>query len=197
LIHYHSPAEAWKATTQYELAYEDDSLDESIQINNPSAEPILGQVAKARVKELEETIFRSRSCGRTKANKHGPLTPWQWAELSLKREEKTRESIVPLSLPLAYYFSKTMRPRHCLHLSFRIRGAGLTVPNRWLYLSAVFRECDMLTDFLFDVPYFCGLLPRMQKALASHYPNLGLGTFTLFAHSLYVSDRTRAKELLG
>lgn len=122
--------------------------------------------------------FVRTSCGKTKFAKHRPLTPWEWAELSLKRDKDSRQAFVRFSHPSHQWFGNRDQP--CtMHANFHIRGEKL-------HLTVVMRSTDVRRGLVYDMPWFCSLLWRMKASLMSHYPSLELGTYAHFTHSMHV-----------
>jgi len=136
-------------------------------------------------------LFHRKSAGKSPYSKHGPITQWQWAELSLKRDRDTRQAVMKVSLPTHQWFGNKDQVC-CQHLAFHIRG-------QQLHLTCVMRSNDATRGLIYDLPWFCSLLPRMRQALLTHYPELQVGAYTHLAHSmhLYDSEAAKAERMVG
>lgn len=136
-------------------------------------------------------VFIRPSAGRSRFAKHPPITQWQWAELSLKGNRHTRQAVIKLSLPDHQWFGNRDQVC-CQHLAFHIRGQAL-------HLTCVMRSNDATRGLLYDMPWFCSLIPRMKNCLRSHYPELKVGTYTHFVHSMHVydSEAEKARRMIG
>ena len=136
-------------------------------------------------------LWLRASCGRSKFAKHKPMTPWTWAIHSLKQDRDTRQAFLRFSLPSHQWFGN--KDQVCtMHGQFMIRGEAL-------HLTVVMRSNDVVKGLAYDMPWFCSLMPKAIADLKSHYPDLRVGTYTHFAHSLhlYERDREAALRMLG
>jgi thymidylate synthase len=69
-----------------------------------------------------------------------------------------------------------------MHLIFRIRKDKLDA-------SVVMRSQDMYRGLVYDCVFFVYVQELMLKALVPTYPELKLGTYTHYAHSLHIYER--------
>lgn len=135
-------------------------------------------------------LWGKASCGKSKYAKHGPLTPWEYACCALKQDKDTRQAVLRFSLPSHQWFGN--KDVVCtMHGLFSIRQEAL-------HLDIVMRSNDVVKGLVYDMPWFCSLIERMRVDLASHYPELRVGTYTHFAHSmhLYESDVEVARRMI-
>ncbi len=124
--------------------------------------------------------FYDQSCGKSKFAKHAPVSPWDWARLSLLQDVDSRQAFVRFSQPKHQWFGNADQP--CtMHMHFRIRGGKLNA-------TVVMRSNDAVKGLVYDMPWFCHLMDRMQLELTSHYPDLNIGTYTHIAHSMHIYD---------
>jgi hypothetical protein len=105
-----------------------------------------------------------------------PMTPWEWAEISLKSDRNTRDAFVRFSLPRDQHF-RSREICNPMHGQFSISG-------NTLHFCMVVRSCSVQRELPVWLPAFAGLLPRMRAALLSHYDSLVLGTYSQFTHFL-------------
>jgi len=108
-------------------------------------------------------------------------TPWQWALQSLIEDHDTRQAILRFN-----------RNEHLWHGNkdvvctmygiFHIRDGALN-------LTMHMRSNDAFYGLVYDMPWFCSLMLRMQEDLASVGVSVGIGTYTHIADSLHVYAR--------
>lgn len=150
-------------------------------------------------------LWRKRSCGNPTFENHtitqrghDPFpdkelmrTPWEWAMMCLLRDRDTRQAIVRFSLP-DHQWDGNKDQTCTMHGKFTIRHDKLS-------LSIVMRSCDLVKGLVYDLPWFCSLLPRMQKSLYDASCDVELGTFRYMAHSLHIykKDLEKVKGMLG
>lgn len=114
-------------------------------------------------------------------------TPWEWCVDSLKADKDTRQAILRFSLPEHQWMGN--KDQTCtLHGLFLIRE------NR-LNLSITMRSNDLTLGLVYDLPWFVSLIHKMREELLGTYPDLGIGTYTHYVHSLHIYDRDEAKIL--
>lgn len=114
-------------------------------------------------------------------------TPWDWAKASLIADKDTRQAILRFSLPEHQWMGN--KDQTCtLHGIFMIRDNELN-------LTITMRSNDLTLGLVYDLPWFVGLMHRMQKELALTYPNLKIGRYTHYVHSLHIYDRDQDKIL--
>jgi thymidylate synthase len=134
-------------------------------------------------------LFHNHSCGKSRHANHEPITPWTWAYQALLQDRDTRQAFIRFSLPAHQWLGN--RDQVCtMHGNFRIREGKLN-------LTIVMRSNDVIRGLAYDMPWFCSLLPRMRDELLHRYPDLQIGTYTHFAHSmhLYVENMALALQI--
>lgn len=122
-------------------------------------------------------------------NDHGK-TQWQWAHDSLVADKDTRQAIMHFNTPDHQYDGN--KDFVCtLTGIFQIRE------NR-LNFTITMRSNDIILGTATDVAFFCILQMQMHKLLKEKYPDLKLGTYTHYAHSLHIYERhfDLVKEML-
>lgn len=118
-------------------------------------------------------------------------TPWEWAKDSLVNDRDTRQAILRFSLPEHQWVGN--KDQTCtLHGLFLIRDNKLN-------LSINMRSNDLTLGLVYDLPWFVSLLYKMKEELKEFYPNLIIGNYTHFVHSLHIYDRDEKKilQMLG
>lgn len=118
-------------------------------------------------------------------------TPYEWCLESLRRDKATRQAILRFSLPEHQWMGN--KDQTCtLHGIFMIRDNKLN-------LSVNMRSNDLTLGLVYDLPWFISLMYKMQKDLADVYPDLEIGTYTHYVHSLHIYDRDeeRILKMLG
>jgi thymidylate synthase len=119
-------------------------------------------------------IWYNKSC-------RNHLTPWEWAKRSLEDDRESRQAFVRFSQPYHQYFSN--KDQVCtMHGNFLIRDG-------YLNLTMVMRSNDVVKGLVYDMPWFCHVHARMHGELLATYPDLKLGQYTHFVHSLHVYER--------
>lgn len=114
-------------------------------------------------------------------------TPWEWAKESLVRDKDTRQAVMRIALPEHHWVGN--KDFTCtLHGIFLIR-------NNKLNLSVNMRSNDLTLGLIYDMPWFVSLIYRMIDELQEVYPELGVGTYTHYVHSLHIYDRDEEKIL--
>lgn len=122
-------------------------------------------------------------------NQHGK-TQWEWAYDSLVADKDTRQAIIHFNTPDHQWIGN--KDFVCtLTGNFHIRE------NR-LNLSITMRSNDAILGTATDVAFFCVMQFQMLKLLRRVYPELELGTYTHYAHSLHIYERhfNLVKEML-
>ncbi|NDB85906.1 MAG: hypothetical protein EB127_24885 [Alphaproteobacteria bacterium] len=118
-------------------------------------------------------------------------TPWEWCIESLKRDKDTRQAILRFSLPDHQWFGN--KDQTCtMHGLFLIREDRLN-------LSIVMRSNDLVKGLVYDLPWFCSLIPKMVEDLRDAYPTLKMGTYTHTVHSIHIyeKDTQTVLKMLG
>lgn len=114
-------------------------------------------------------------------------TPWEWAKLSLEKDKDTRQALLRFSLPEHQWVGN--KDQTCtLHGIFLIRENKLN-------LTITMRSNDLTLGLVYDLPWFVGLMHRMRDELQGTYPDLEIGTYTHYVHSLHIYDRDEDKIL--
>lgn len=119
------------------------------------------------------------------------LTQWQWARRRLEADKASRQAIVRVGGDKHQW--EGVRDLPCtMHLNFLVRCGRLN-------LTAVMRSCDVTRGLPYDMPYFILLQERMLGELQATYPDLKMGTYTHFAHSLhlYETEVAKARKMIG
>jgi thymidylate synthase len=118
-------------------------------------------------------------------------TPWDWALQALKSDKDTRQAFMRISRPEHQWRGCADQP--CtMHLTWSIREDKL-------HLSTVMRANDVVKGTVYDIPFFMMLMEEMLLDLKSTYPNIQIGSYTHFAHSMHIysSSLEIAKNMLG
>ena len=119
------------------------------------------------------------------------LTPWMFAKAQLERDIETRQAVLAFQLP--EHRTLTTKDLVCtMHGWFSIRD------NR-LNFDIVMRSNDAILGLVYDMPWFISLMWKMRAALATTYPDLVVGTYSHYVHSLHLYDRDveRACKIVG
>lgn len=109
----------------------------------------------------------------------GMRTPWQWAFESLKRDHATRQAVL--------LFMRPDHLRECKDVVCTSHGT-FHIRNEALHLTMVMRSNDVVRGMVYDIPWFCRLQLTMLDELLPTYPNLKLGSYSHFVHSLHLYD---------
>lgn len=122
-------------------------------------------------------------------NQYGK-SQWQWAYDSLVADKDTRQAIMHFNTP-DHQWDGNKDFVCTLTANFHIRE------NR-LNLAITMRSNDAILGTATDVAFFCIMQVQMLKLLRKVYPDLELGTYTHFAHSLHIYERhfSLVKEML-
>ena len=132
-------------------------------------------------------IFYKKSCGNQKFCSE-LITPWEYAKRALTEDPDTRQAFLRFSLP-EHQWPGNKDVVCTMHGYFRIR-------LNMLSLTIVMRSNDVVRGLVYDMPWFCSLLERMQRELPF---KTYLGTYTHFAHSLhlYEEDLELAERMIN
>jgi thymidylate synthase len=123
-------------------------------------------------------------------NEHGK-TQWQWAYDSLVADKDTRQAIMHFNTP--DHQRDGNKDFVCtLSGNFHIRENKLN-------LTINMRSNDAILGTATDVAFFCVLQIQMWYLLQEKYPNLELGTYTHYVHSMHIYERhfELVKEMLA
>ena len=116
----------------------------------------------------------------TKKNEHN-ISQWEWAYNSLVEDKDTRQAIMHFNMP--EHQRRGNKDFVCtLTGIFQIRENKLN-------FTVNMRSNDAILGTPTDIPFFCVLQIQMLELLKSTYPDLELGTYTHFAHSLHIYER--------
>jgi thymidylate synthase len=116
----------------------------------------------------------------TKKNEHN-ISQWEWAYNSLIEDKDTRQAIMHFNMP--EHQRQGNKDFVCtLTGIFQIRENKLN-------FTVNMRSNDAILGTPTDIPFFCVLQIQMLELLKSTYPDLKLGTYTHFAHSLHIYER--------
>lgn len=108
-------------------------------------------------------------------------TPWEWAKQALIADRDTRQAIIKLHKRQHLWVGN--KDQVCtLHGMFMLRDSKLN-------LTMVMRSNDLYFGTVYDCPFFISLLYQMVDELKPTYPDISVGTYTHFAHSLHVYER--------
>lgn len=114
-------------------------------------------------------------------------TPWRWAKESLIRDKDTRQAILRFSLPEHAWMG--VKDFTCT-----LEGIFL-IRNDKLHLAVNMRSNDLTLGLVYDLPWFISLMTRMQTELLETYPDLKIGSYTHYVHSLHCYERDSEKIL--
>ena len=123
-------------------------------------------------------------------NEHGK-TQWEWAYDSLIADKDTRQAIMHFNTP--DHQRDGNKDFVCtLSGNFHIRENKLN-------LTINMRSNDAILGTATDVAFFCVLQIQMWYLLQEKYPDLELGTYTHFVHSMHIYERhfELVKEMLA
>lgn len=137
-------------------------------------------------------IARLRQIG-GKYYKETPVmrTPYEWCLECLKKDKDTRQAILRFSLPEHQWMGN--KDQTCtLHGIFMIRENKLN-------LSVNMRSNDLTLGLVYDLPWFISLMYKMRDDLKDIYPDLEIGSYSHYVHSLHIYDRDeeRILKMLG
>lgn len=184
-------------------------------VNEPSSDPIktLDPVRNEKIEKYTKAEFELYAKGETRASEFAKAAPfwreianldgtvnscyghllwfaklpgthttsWEWALESLKRDRESRQAFVRFSQSHHQYFHN--KDQVCtMHGNFLIRDG-------FLNFTIVMRSNDVVKGLVYDMPWFCHIHARMCDELLETYPDLKLGQYTHFVHSLHVYER--------
>jgi len=136
-------------------------------------------------------IWANKSLGNKKFSEFEKCTPWTWCVNSLKKDINTRQAHLKFSLPEHLYVEN--KDVVCTqHINFIIRKDKINC-------CVVMRSQDCVKGLVYDMPWFIHLLFKMKDELINVYPNLKIGTYSHFVHSLHIyeKDVDVVKKMLG
>ena len=108
-------------------------------------------------------------------------TQWQWAYESLIADKDTRQAIMHFNKPHHQYDGNK---------DFVCTLTGIFhIRDNQLHFSIDMRSNDLILGTPTDVAFFSMLQQQMLILLKPHYPNLELGTYTHYVHSLHIYER--------
>jgi thymidylate synthase len=118
-------------------------------------------------------------------------TPYEWAKESLIKDKDSRQAIVRFNRP-EHAFLNNKDFVCTLNGNFHIRDNKLN-------FTIVMRSNDAVKGTAFDWPFFVSIQEKMLADLKPHYPDLEIGYFEHFAHSLhfYMKDIETVKRMTG
>jgi thymidylate synthase len=122
-------------------------------------------------------------------NEHGK-TQWQWAYDSLIADRDTRQAIMHFNTP-DHQWDGNKDFVCTLSGNFHIRENKLN-------FTINMRSNDAILGTATDVAFFCVLQIQMWYLLQQKYPDLELGTYTHYVHSMHIYERhfQLVKEML-
>jgi len=116
----------------------------------------------------------------TKKNEHN-ISQWEWAYNSLVEDKDSRQAIMHFNMP---------EHQRSGNKDFVCTLTGIfQIRNNKLNFTINMRSNDAILGTPTDIPFFCVLQIQMLELLKSTYPDLELGTYTHFAHSLHIYER--------
>jgi thymidylate synthase len=135
-------------------------------------------------------IFYDKSEGDTRYEKV-LRTPWEWCVNALKTDINTRQAVLRINKS-KHLWNGNKDVVCTLHGIFSVR-------NNQVNLTIVQRSLDCVTGLVYDMPFFCSLIPKMVDSLKSSYPDLKIGKFTHIVHNahIYEKDLEKVKKMLG
>lgn len=108
-------------------------------------------------------------------------TPWHWALQSLLADRDTRQAILRFNRD--EHLWKGNKDVVCtMYGIFHVRDGALN-------LTMHMRSNDAFYGLVYDMPWFCSLIARMQSDLAIAGTYVNTGTYTHIADSLHVYER--------
>ena len=114
-------------------------------------------------------------------------TPWDWCKMSLIKDKDTRQAILRFSLPEHQWLGN--KDQTCtLHGLFLIRENKLN-------LTINMRSNDLTLGLVYDLPWFISLIHKMKDEIKGVYPDLEVGYYSHYVHSLHIYDRDEDKIL--
>ena len=108
-------------------------------------------------------------------------TQWQWAKQQLIADRDTRQALMFISSPHVQFTGN--RDFICtLNYCFSIEGDRLSLTvNR--------RSQDVILGLTFDYPWEFLLMEKMLSELKGVYPDLKMGSYTMFCNNVHVYGR--------
>ena len=108
-------------------------------------------------------------------------TQWQWAKQQLINDKDTRQSLMFISSPHVQ-FKKNKDFICTLNYCFNIEDDTLSLTvNR--------RSQDVILGLTFDYAWEYLLLKKMHNELKEVYPNLKMGSYTMFCNNIHIYER--------
>ena len=127
-------------------------------------------------------IWFNKSCGI-----ENKMTPWQWVKTSLINDRDTRQAVLRFSLPEHFWLNN--KDQVCtLHAIFLIRE------NR-LHMTVNMRSNDLMKGLVYDAPWFASLMYKLRDELKEVYPNLEIGQYNHYVHSMHIYEQDNDKIL--
>jgi hypothetical protein len=107
-------------------------------------------------------------------------TPWEWAIKTLRLDKDSRQAIMHFNTPDVLWWGN--KDVTCtLIAQFMIR-------NDELHLFIDMRSNDVVRGLVYDCVWFASLMKKALAELQETYPNLKLGNYTHYAHSMHVYE---------
>lgn len=126
----------------------------------------------------------------TKQDAYNKMSQFYWAYSSLVKDKDSRQAIMHFNRPLHQYDG--VKDFVCTLIGiFQIRDNKLN-------FTIDMRSNDIYFGLTFDYPFFTILQQQMYNHLKKIYPELKIGNYTHFAHSLhlYEKDFSKIKKMI-
>lgn len=131
-------------------------------------------------------VYHIRDAGNMAYNpSQGLVSQWQWAKQCLQQRQDTAQAVLHFNRPKDQWVGNRDQPC-CMYSQFLIR-------NDHLSLSVNMRSNDLWFGTPYNIAYHVELLYRMHTELIPTYPTLQVGELRLYAASLHIYERHRAK----
>jgi len=118
-------------------------------------------------------------------------TPWQWAIETLKADKDSRQAIMHFNTPDVLWWGN--KDVTCTLV------AQFIIRNDELHLFIDMRSNDVVRGLVYDCVWFASLMKKALTELQPTYPELKLGNYTHYAHSMHIyqSQFEIAERMIG
>jgi len=118
-------------------------------------------------------------------------TPWDWAITTLKLDKDSRQALMHFNTPdFLWLGNKDVVCTLSIQLFIR---------NEELHMFVDMRSNDVVRGLVYDAPWFASIMAKALEELRQTYPNLQLGYYTHYAHSMHVYEAQYeiAEKMIG
>ena len=125
-------------------------------------------------------IWAIQSC-RNRLFSSESYTPWQWAMKTLKADKDSRQAIILLNDRSNFWDGNKDLP--CTtDIHFLIR-------ENQLHMFVDMRSNDIVWGLAYDLAFFAHVMQKAHRELRNAYPDLKLGQYTHYSHSMHIYER--------